>query len=123
MKIAVVSDTGTNVSRHFGRAKYFVVYEVQERDIKGKELREKPVRHNDHHHHNNHNFQSEHEHEHHQGGGHHREAVEIIKDCQVLIAGGMGYGAQRALTETGIKIFFTDQDSADAAVEEYLSKF
>jgi len=42
MKIAVISDDTENVSRHFDRAPYYVVFTVEEGQIVGKEVRKKP---------------------------------------------------------------------------------
>ena len=43
MKIAVVSDDGVSISRHFGRAPYYVVLTVEGGEIRGKEIGESPV--------------------------------------------------------------------------------
>lgn len=82
LKIAVVTDDGERISSHLGMAHYYHVYDVEDGKIAHIEVREKPF------------HQS---HDHHHGGHHHGRGgaamFEPIKDCQVLIAGGMGQPA------------------------------
>jgi predicted Fe-Mo cluster-binding NifX family protein len=46
--------------------------------------------------------------------------MEPISDCQVLIAGGMGWGAYENLTSQNIKPIVTDIKNIDEAVKLYL---
>ena len=41
MKVAVVTDDNRTISPHFGRAQYFLVYEIQDGKVMSKETREK----------------------------------------------------------------------------------
>ena len=46
--------------------------------------------------------------------------AETIADCQVLIAGGMGWGAYESLKSRGIETVVTDVDDIEKAVTLYL---
>jgi len=46
--------------------------------------------------------------------------AEAIADCQVLIAGGMGWGAYENLTSRGVETIVTDIKNIDEAVKLYL---
>ncbi|MGD9116375.1 MAG: NifB/NifX family molybdenum-iron cluster-binding protein [Dehalococcoidia bacterium] len=120
MKIAVISDDGTTVSQHFGRAPYYVVVTAEDGKVTGKETRDKMG--------------------HHSFGGHahaetapgerhgyspgaesrHTQMMEAIKDCKILIAGGMGWGAYENLSSQGIEPIITDIEKIDEAVRLYL---
>ena len=121
MKIAVITDDGTTVSKHFGYAPYYLVFTVENGKIISQEKREKAGHHN-------------------LGGGHHEEyhaqgrrhgfdtaaeskhatMMDNIADSQVLIAGGMGYGACESLKSRDIDTIITDVDNIDEAVKLYL---
>ena len=121
MKIAVISDNGTTVSQHFGRALYYVVVTAEEGEVVDKETRDKP---------GHHSFAQQHqEHSHQPGEGHgfgaksqskHAAMAEAIADCKVLIAGGMGWGAYENLTSRGVETIVTDIKNIDEAVKLYL---
>lgn len=116
MKVAVVSDDGKNVSQHFGRAKYFLIYETSNSGFVLKEVIEKPAHNHDMVAHGHHHGGRGH------GGGHglHRKAVNLLKDCQVLIARGLVEGARLALKEKNIEVVITNEEIADEAVRKYL---
>ena len=116
MKIAVVTDDGKTISPHFGRARYYVVYDVQGGVIKGSEIRDKAAHHAG-------GESSEHE-----AGGHHgpdadarhNSMLSNVSDCEVLIARGMGWGAHEAIKGAGLKPFITDLEIAEEAVKAYV---
>lgn len=119
MKIAVISEDGTNVSQHFGRAPYYVVVTAEAGEVVEKEKRDKPGHHSFAHQH------QEHAHEERRGFGEgaqskHAAMAEAIADCEVLIAGGMGWGAYENLNSRGIKTIVTDVKTIDEAVKLYL---
>jgi len=120
MKIAVVSDDGQNLSQHFGRAPYYIVFSIQEGKITGKEIREK-MGHNQ--------FAAEHNHEHDHGQHHglddashgkHATMAQAIADCEVLICGGMGMGAYESMRRLNIQPFVTASTDPETAVKTYL---
>ena len=123
MKIAVVSDDGSKISQHFGRALHYVVITVENGNIVAREKREKLG----------------HAHfakEHHgrevpaaDGRGHgfdaasqskHERMASAITDCAVLLARGMGVGAFESLRQAGIRPIVTDMIEVDEAVRAYI---
>jgi predicted Fe-Mo cluster-binding NifX family protein len=120
MKIAVISDDGTAVSQHFGRASLYVVVTVENGKITGRENREKA---------GHHTFSGGQHPETAPGERHgydagaqsrHAAMAQSIDDCQVLIAGGMGWGAYESLKSRGIDTIVTDVKNIDEAVNLYL---
>jgi predicted Fe-Mo cluster-binding NifX family protein len=122
MKIAVVTEDGTTISQHFGRAPYYVVVSVEDGKIIHRETRSKAG----HHTAGSHDCHTDHDcHD----GKHGMDAASQAKhagmlanilDSQVLIAGGMGYGAYESLQSSGIEPIITDVASIDEAVKLYL---
>jgi len=120
MKIAAVSDDGFKISQHFGRAPYYVVLTVENGVIVNKEQRSKT---------GHHTFAADEPHEMAPGERHgfdagsqsrHASMAETIADCQVLLAGGMGWGAYESLKSYNIETVVTDVDNIYKAVELYL---
>ncbi|WP_457636668.1 NifB/NifX family molybdenum-iron cluster-binding protein [Oceanithermus sp.] len=116
MKLAIVTDDGRTVSQHFGRAAFYLVVETAGGEVKSRELRPRKTPH-----------AAGHDHEHHHGHGHgtapraaerHAAMTEQIKDCELLVAGGMGQGAVRAMEEAGIRVVLTDLPSVDDVLRE-----
>jgi predicted Fe-Mo cluster-binding NifX family protein len=122
MKIAVVTDDGKTISQHFGHAPYYAVLTVEDGHIVSQEMRAKLG--------------------HAQlGGGHgsphqedprghgygnqahdrHLQMAQAIADCQVLLAGGMGWGAQESLRQAGIQVVMTDLADIQQAVQSYVA--
>ena len=124
MKIAAVSDDGTTISQHFGRAPFYVIIRVEKDKIVAREKRDKL---GDAH------FAGEpHAHEAHgvDAKGHgfdaasqskHQRMASAIADCQVLLARGMGAGAYESLRQSGIPPFITDIRGIEEAVRAYLA--
>jgi len=119
MKIAAVTEDGTTISQHFGRAPYYLVVTVEDGKVVNKETRDKA---------GHHTFAAQEE-EHVPGERHgydagsqakHAIMAQAITDCQVLLAGGMGWGAYESLKNAGIKIVTTDVESIEEAVKLYL---
>jgi predicted Fe-Mo cluster-binding NifX family protein len=120
MKIAAISEDGINISQHFGRAPYYVVVTVEDGKVVSKENRDKA---------GHHTFAAHQEE--HLGPGErhgfdagaqvrHASMMNNITDCQVLIAGGMGWGAYESLKSRGIKAVVTDVENIEDAVKLYL---
>ena len=120
MKIAIVTDDGKTISRHFGRATHYLVVTAEDGRILDRELREKLG----HQH-----FSSE-EHGHHEHGGDHGphagnhdrhvSMVQSIADCQVLLCGGMGMGAYESVRQLNITPYVTDETDVESAVQTFL---
>jgi len=120
MKIAAISDDGTTVSQHFGRAPFYIVVTVEEDKIAGKEKRAKT---------GHHTFAANQHPDSAPGERHgfdagaqvrHASMAETISDCEVLIAGGMGWGAYESLKSCNIEPLVTDVKGIDEAVKLYV---
>ncbi len=120
MKIAAISEDGTTISQHFGRAPYYVVLTVEDDKVVSKEKRDKA---------GHHTFSAGLHPDTAPGGRHgydagaqsrHATMAQSIGDCQVLIAGGMGWGAYESLKSYGIETVVTDITNIDEAVNLYL---
>ncbi len=120
MKIAVISDDGTSISQHFGRAPLYVVVTVEEGKVVGKESRDKAGHHTFAAHQppdlapcESHGYDAG-------SQARHQSMAGTISDCQVLLAGGMGWGAYESMQSYNIKPVVTDAKSIDEAVQLYL---
>ncbi len=122
MKIAAVSENGTTISQHFGRAPMYVVMTVENGKIVGREKRLRSAL----------GVCSCHD-----GAGSnchdvnhasdtaslvkHTNMADAISDCQVVIAGGMGYGAYAALRSRNLEPIITDKENIDEAMGLFLN--
>ena len=108
MKAAVVSDDLQNVSAHFGMARHYLVYDIEDGVVKGKEVRDKLGHGMGEHHHG-------------QGGASesrlHDDMLSNISDCEAIIAGGMGGPMYASIRAAGMKPFITRIRAADEAVK------
>ena len=121
MKIAVVSDDTKTISAHFGRAQYYLVYTVENGKITGQETRTKPGhKHTEDKPHENHENCNEDSHSHHSEASH-ANMMDVIMDCDVLLARGMGKGAYEGLKVRSIQPIITDIPEIQPAVEAYLN--
>ena len=125
MKIAVVTDDQATISRHFGRAQYYLVFTVEDGQVVQQELRSK-LGHDQFQHEEHQEHEHDHDHEHGHGYGQHSQdkhsrMMANIGDCQVLLAGGMGLGARASLEAIGVKPILTNVREIDAAVQAYLT--
>lgn len=99
MKLAVTYDAKTGeIFQHFGKTETFKVYEVE--DGKVKEARVEGT-----------------------NGQGHGALAGVLKDLGVeaLICGGIGGGAQQALTSQGIRFYGGCSGQADQAVADFLA--
>ena len=116
MKIAIATEDGVTVSQHFGRAPFYVVVTVEGGRVVGDEKRAKA---------GHHVFATQ-EHRVSKGQQHgygvastarHERMAEAIGDCEVVIAGGMGWGAFESMRARGIEVVVTDErDIREAAL-------
>jgi len=120
MKIAIITDNSKTISAHFGRAQFYDVFTITDNQITARETRSKA----------NHNHFPEEHHEHPHGQAHgtdpasqhrHNAMIEPIKDCQVVIARGMGMGAHQSLTANGIHPIITNMDDIEEVLNSYLA--
>jgi len=120
MKVAAITEDGTTISQHFGRALYYLVVTVEDGKVVSKERRDKA---------GHHTFAAGQHPDTAPGERHgydagaqsrHATMAETVADCQVLLAGGMGWGAYESLKSRGIEPVVTDVESIEEAVKLYL---
>jgi predicted Fe-Mo cluster-binding NifX family protein len=120
MKIAAITDDGITISQHFGRAPYYLVATIENKQIVKRELCNKlghaqfanqphleeqpsqlhgmdPASHNKH-----------------------MQMAEAIADCEALLCRGMGMGAYESLKVRGIRPVVTDIVIIDDAIMAYV---
>ena len=96
MKIAVTYEDG-NIFQHFGHTEHFKVYEIEENTVVKESMLDA------------------------NGSGHGALAGLLANNgVDTLICGGIGGGAQMALSEAGIRLYGGVQGNADDAVQSYL---
>jgi predicted Fe-Mo cluster-binding NifX family protein len=105
MKIAVATVDGESVSQHFGQSTGFIVFEVENQQVKSRTLR----------------TPADTPHEdgvcHGKGGG----VLGLLQGCEVLICGGMGGGAATAVQSVGIQpVLLPGVLHAEDAVKTFL---
>jgi len=119
MKIAVITDDEQTISRHFGRAPYYLVVTIEDGRIIDQQRRGKL----------SHTHFANEPHNHQLGERHgfdpvaqdrHAQMAEAINDCEVLICGGMGAGAYQSMQARGIRPIVTGLESIDEAIRAYL---
>ena len=120
MNIAAITEDGVTISQHFGRAPLYAVVTVEDGKIVNKETRAKA---------GHHTFAAGQHPDTAPGEPHgydagaqsrHATMAQSIDDCQVLIAGGMGWGAYESLKSRGIETVITDVEDIEEAVKRYL---
>ncbi|MGB9299761.1 MAG: NifB/NifX family molybdenum-iron cluster-binding protein [Anaerolineae bacterium] len=119
MKIAAITDDGTNISQHFGRAPFYAVYTVEDKQIVKREMRDK-MGHQQFVHQEAHLDETG---RHGFGPGsqqRHAAMAVAIEDCDVLLSGGMGWGAFESIKQAGIRTVVTDTVNIEDAVQAYL---
>ncbi|MEO0239673.1 MAG: NifB/NifX family molybdenum-iron cluster-binding protein [candidate division WOR-3 bacterium] len=110
MKIAVASEDGKTISLHFGRAKGFVIIEVENSEIKSISFvpNSEPC--------GNHEC-DEHHGEHHSRGSKHERILKNLEGVDIVIAGGMGGAIYEELKRAGKQVFITDQRDIMEAIK------
>jgi predicted Fe-Mo cluster-binding NifX family protein len=101
MKIAVASSDGVSISQHFGRSRCFIVFEVADGKVAVGEVRgntctphaKGECKEGEHHHDQPHS---------------HAEVIAALRDCQVVLCGGMGGRAAEDLQASGIRPVMVD---------------
>ncbi len=116
MRIALPTDDGMSVSPHFGRSAGFLVFDIEDGQIKKREMIRNP---------------SCHPHEdgacgHASGGSEpshsHSGILSALAGCSVVICAGMGWRAAEALKSAGVaEVVVTAPGLAEEAVGAFLA--
>ncbi|MBC7327867.1 NifB/NifX family molybdenum-iron cluster-binding protein [bacterium] len=109
MKIAIASDDEKAISTHFGRARGFVVFDIEGNEIKSREYRLNTF--------SGHARGLEEEHE----SDHHKAILNALSDCKVVISKGMGKRIYDDLKSIGIEVYITDETDVKRALELYIN--
>jgi SAM-dependent methyltransferase len=115
LNLAGFAGSRQTISQHFGRAPYYAVFIVEDGEVIAQEQRKKLA-----HEHG----PGEHHHEGERsptGGDTHTSMLALIRDCQVLLARGMGSPAYESLQSAGITPVITDVASIMEAVQGYMA--
>ncbi len=118
MKIAIATNNGENVTGHLGRCRSFLIYTIENNEVKNRDLRTNTFTH-----HGQGNHQpGQHAHGTHEQHGHsHGALVEGLKDCEAVIFQSGGWRVVNDLQNANIKPIMTDEKVADIAVEKYIA--
>lgn len=114
MKTAIPANDGVNISAHFGRSQGFIIFETSDNKIIGEEYRKNSV--------TGHATGQHHEHGHDHGSREHpvhshSGILEILADCEIIIAGGMGQRLFNDLQAAGKKVYITREVNARKAMD------
>jgi len=120
MKVATITDDGKTISKHFGRAAYYLVATIEDGAIASSEMRDK-LGHS--HFSNQPHEEGEHSARHGMDSASHNKHLqmsEAISDCEALLCGGMGMGAYQSMISRGIKPVVTEIEDIHEAVMAYV---
>jgi predicted Fe-Mo cluster-binding NifX family protein len=111
--IAFVTDDGTTISSHFGRALYYEIITLQNGKVSDRKHVSKaghhsfgPEAHGEHSHNDDHK---------------HATMTAPLAGVAVLVSRGMGMGAQQHLLASGNQPILTDLHTIDEAVDHYVA--
>lgn len=107
IKLAAVTEDGEILSSHFGRAPFYRVFTLQDGQVVQEATLAKA-------HHGPHPAG-----EHGAHGHNHDDMFAPVRDCQVLLCGGMGEPAYQSAVAKGLEVILTGGDIL-AAVQAYL---
>jgi predicted Fe-Mo cluster-binding NifX family protein len=110
-KIAAVTEDGEKLSSHFGRAPFYRIFSIDQGKVVACEQLAKPF-HGEHAGH-------EHFHERAQHGHGHEDMFAPIRDCRVLLCGGMGGPAYQKAISAGLEVVLVGGD-IESALQAYL---
>jgi predicted Fe-Mo cluster-binding NifX family protein len=101
LRIAFATMDGETITRHFGRARSYEVVILRDGAVVDRTNRIAPP----------------HSHGHGEGGRHdHSGLLEVLADCDVVVAGGMGPPMRADFRARGIRPILTSETSIDEAV-------
>ncbi len=120
INIALVSNDGTRLSRHFGRARSYVVATIEDGREVAREMRAKPAHHGHSHGHSHPIYgpdeagEGQHTHD-------HDAMLAPIADCAVVIANGIGAPMSQRVRRAGLQLICTPILSVDEVIAAYLA--
>jgi predicted Fe-Mo cluster-binding NifX family protein len=109
MRIAIASD-GAAIARHFGRCACFLVFQIENGQVVGRETR--PNTFTAHA-----QGKCNHEHDHTHG-----PIIQALQDCDLVLCYGMGWRAAQELQQNNIQVgILVEEMTPDEAIQRYLA--
>ncbi|MHC1775919.1 MAG: NifB/NifX family molybdenum-iron cluster-binding protein [Lentimicrobium sp.] len=118
MIIAIPSNDNISVSAHFGKSHGFIVYNTHDQEIVNEEYRENNV--TGHAKGGQAEHKGEHSHSHGEHNHSHSGILDLLSDCEIVIAGGMGQRLYNDFMSANKKVFVTREPDARKAVKLFL---
>lgn len=109
LNIAIPTNDEQTLAERTGRAKGFLIYELQNNSVKKLEFRENPHKHHDH--------DEEHEH----GNHSHGDVMSVLSDCTYILVNKVGKYFVKDLKRANIKIYKAKSNIIEKAVNEFLN--
>lgn len=107
MRIAIPTNDKEHLFKRSGRAKGFLIMDIEKDAFSVVDYRK-----------NNHTHNHDHS-DNEQNGHSHKEAVDALKDCRYLMVNMVGKHFVKDLKDAGIQVFITDKEAISDAVEEF----
>lgn len=107
MKIAIPSNDKETLAERSGRAKWFLIYKIE-----NKEIVETKIKANNHEHH-----QHNEEHEH---GHSHADMIQMLSDCDLMITKRVGPHFGKELKAANIKVEITQKTLISDVLKPFL---
>jgi len=112
MKISFPTNDRKTLAERTGRAKEFVIYHLQDRQIINIAYKENRHKHHEHGHGN--------EHQKGEGGHSHKEIMELLSDVDLLIVLRIGKFLKKELMDNKVSYQITKSIAIEDALNEYL---
>ena len=111
MKIGIASDDKKSIAQHFGRTRGFVIADIVDGKVKSKEYKENFF--------TSHNQPGRSE-QHGEHGHSHSSILTPLRDCDVVLARGMGRRIYDDLRGANIESVITTLPGVDEAIAAYI---
>lgn len=110
MRLAIPSDDQQTLAQHLGRCRGFMIVDVEDGQVTGREYRPNTI---------TGHAMGPHQIGHDDGGhaGRHARIIDNLTDCQALVAGGMGQRIHQDLAAAGISAYTTGLRTIDEVIE------
>lgn len=114
MKLAIATNDGQKIDAHVGKANQFLVYTIDDGQIKQKEIRKNSdCLHKD-------SFGKQHRNRQHcKGRERGKQIMALLDDCDTLVAQGMGSKLREKLRIAGINTFIASEETIDDVLKKY----
>ncbi len=107
MNVAIPTNDEQNIAERTGRAKGFLIYEIDGQNYKRIDFRENPHKHHDH---------DDHDH----GTHSHEDVMQVLSDCDYIIINKVGKHFKQDLDSANINFFKTKVSNIENALDEFI---